>query len=146
MCFSYPVLYLFVLLSRFPLQDSLDRRLVWRNAGAMAFDALDPIAPTREKADIISDFINDHAYGLASTREVEGTFRVQVVVQIPVTQELILSVRVYGLHSPCLRRFAQWVGLYSSAKGVIESNQFTWTYNRETVEMAQKSEMWSSVT
>jgi hypothetical protein len=50
------------------------------------------IAPSREKADIIASFINDHAYGKASSKEVEGTFRVQVLVQMPVTQEVILSV------------------------------------------------------
>jgi hypothetical protein len=31
-----------------------------------------PIAPSREKADIIASFINDHAYGVASSKDVEG--------------------------------------------------------------------------
>jgi hypothetical protein len=50
------------------------------------------IAPSREKADIIASFINDHAYGAALSKEIEGKFRVQVLVQMPVTQEVILSV------------------------------------------------------
>ncbi len=50
------------------------------------------IAPSREKADIIASFINDHAYGEAASSEVEGRFRVEVLVDMPVTQALILSV------------------------------------------------------
>ena len=50
------------------------------------------IAPSREKADIIASFVNDHAYGDASSREVEGRFRVDVVVNMPVAQPVVLSV------------------------------------------------------
>ena len=49
------------------------------------------LAPSREKADLIAAFINDHSYGVASS-EAEGTFRVQVMVQMPVTQAVILNV------------------------------------------------------
>ena len=49
-------------------------------------------APDAEKAELVTSFINDNQYGLASYAEVEGKFRIIVVVNMPSTQNLICSI------------------------------------------------------
>jgi len=50
------------------------------------------IAPSREKAEIICGFINDHSYGTAKVEEHEDSFNIQVVINMPVEQPIILCV------------------------------------------------------
>lgn len=50
------------------------------------------LASSREKADLIVGFINDHSYGKATSTEVEGTFRVLILIHMPVTQSVVLSI------------------------------------------------------
>jgi hypothetical protein len=49
-------------------------------------------APSREKAELVANFINDYEYGNATSIEDDGNYSVQVIINMPVTQNLILSV------------------------------------------------------
>jgi hypothetical protein len=50
-------------------------------------------APSREKAELAAGFINDYRYGIANVEEDdEGSCSVQVIINMPVTQHVILSV------------------------------------------------------
>lgn len=49
-------------------------------------------AADEEKADIVSSFINDNRYGEASYSEIDGKFRIIVVVDMPSSQNLVCSV------------------------------------------------------
>lgn len=50
-------------------------------------------APSRDKAELAADFINDYRYGIANVEENdEGSCSVQVIINMPVTQHVILSV------------------------------------------------------
>jgi hypothetical protein len=50
------------------------------------------LAPSKEKAEVISGFINDYHYGHASIRVSDGAYQVLVLVQMPVTQSVIACV------------------------------------------------------
>lgn len=50
------------------------------------------VAPSREKAEIVASFINDNRYANATVSEVGNSFRVLVVVNMPITQHLLYSV------------------------------------------------------
>ncbi|RQS53484.1 ribonuclease E inhibitor RraB [Burkholderia sp. Bp8984] len=50
------------------------------------------IAPSAEKASIVSGFINDYQYGRASVEQVDDHFRVLVFINMPVLQHNILAV------------------------------------------------------
>jgi len=50
------------------------------------------IAPSPEKAQVICGFINDHSYGKAKVVEHEGSYNIQVVINMPVEQPIILCV------------------------------------------------------
>ena len=49
-------------------------------------------APNREKAELVAGFINEYQYGVAKPLHDEGGDSIQVVINMPVTQNLILSV------------------------------------------------------
>ena len=49
-------------------------------------------APTKEKADLVANFINDNRYGEASAEMVELEHVVKVLILMPITQNLICSV------------------------------------------------------
>jgi len=49
-------------------------------------------AQDEKKADTVSSFINDNQYGEASYAEVEGQYRILVVVNMPSSQHLVCSV------------------------------------------------------
>lgn len=50
-------------------------------------------APSKENAELICGFINDFNYGLASVEgERDGVYFVEVIVNMPVTQNIISSV------------------------------------------------------
>ena len=49
-------------------------------------------APDAKKAQLVCDFINDHSYGKASVQE---DTNVQVIINMPVTQSVILSVSAF---------------------------------------------------
>lgn len=49
-------------------------------------------APSHEKADVVTSFINDNQYGSASFNEVDGRYRIIVILNMPITQNLICSV------------------------------------------------------
>jgi len=49
-------------------------------------------AQDEKKADTGSSFINDNQYGEASYAEVEGQYRILVVVNMPSSQHLVCSV------------------------------------------------------
>ncbi len=49
-------------------------------------------AKDQEKADTVSSFINDNRYGEASFTEVEGQFRILVVINMPSTQHIVCSI------------------------------------------------------
>jgi len=50
------------------------------------------IAPSAEKASTVAGFVNDYQYGSASVQQVDGQFRVLVVIHMPVLQHNILAV------------------------------------------------------
>jgi hypothetical protein len=50
------------------------------------------VAPSNEKAQVICGFINDHSYGVAKVAEHEGSSNVQVLINMPVEQPIILCV------------------------------------------------------
>ena len=54
-------------------------------------------APSKEKAETIAGFVNDFSYGNARVQEHEGEFSVLVIVNMPVTQSVILSVSGFML-------------------------------------------------
>lgn len=49
-------------------------------------------APSEEVATTAASFINDFSFGTASVQEQEGRYRVLVVVNTPITQNVILSL------------------------------------------------------
>lgn len=49
-------------------------------------------APSLEKAEIVSSFINDYRYGLASVRKLDGNFQVMIVINMPIEQQIICSI------------------------------------------------------
>lgn len=49
-------------------------------------------APSNEKAELAAAFINDYRYGEATVEEDEDSYSVQVIINMPVTQHVILSV------------------------------------------------------
>lgn len=49
-------------------------------------------APSREKADIAAGFINAYQFGIATTQEHSGQHSVQVVINMAIQQQAILSV------------------------------------------------------
>ncbi len=49
-------------------------------------------APSRDKAELAADFINDYRYGRANVEEDEDNCSVLVIINMPVTQHVILSV------------------------------------------------------
>jgi hypothetical protein len=49
-------------------------------------------APSREKAELVVGFINDYQYGTATPVENDGSHSVRVIINMPVTQNVILSV------------------------------------------------------
>jgi hypothetical protein len=50
-------------------------------------------APSKEKAELVTSFINDYQYGIATTTaDNTDNYSVQVIINMPVTQNLILSV------------------------------------------------------
>ncbi|HSI34593.1 MAG: ribonuclease E inhibitor RraB [Phycisphaerae bacterium] len=49
-------------------------------------------APDPEKAELIASFINDNRYGSARAESDEGESRVMVVIEMPITQNVICSV------------------------------------------------------
>jgi hypothetical protein len=52
-------------------------------------------APSREKADIVRDFVNEHQYGVARTLTSDGEFAVEVRVHMPIVQNVIGSVSAF---------------------------------------------------
>ncbi len=49
-------------------------------------------APNREKAELVAQFINEYQYGASTPLHDENGDSVQVVINMPVTQNVILSV------------------------------------------------------
>lgn len=49
-------------------------------------------APNREKAELVARFINEHQYGIAQSLHDENGDRIAVVIHMPITQNVILSV------------------------------------------------------
>jgi hypothetical protein len=49
-------------------------------------------APSKEKAEIVSGFINDHQFGTASLQEQDGQYCVLVIINMAIRQQAILSV------------------------------------------------------
>lgn len=50
-------------------------------------------APSKEKAELVTGFLNDYQYGVATTTVDDASnYSVQVIVNMPVTQNLIMSV------------------------------------------------------
>jgi hypothetical protein len=50
------------------------------------------IAPSGEKAELVADFINEYQFGLATPMHHEDGSSIQVTINMPVTQNVILSV------------------------------------------------------
>lgn len=48
--------------------------------------------PTKEKAEIVVGFINDHQYGLARLEQPENEYGVLVTINMPIQQHAVLSV------------------------------------------------------
>ncbi|GLQ47511.1 hypothetical protein GCM10007862_25620 [Dyella lipolytica] len=48
--------------------------------------------PTKEKAETVIGFINDHQYGVARLEQTENEYRVLVMINMPIQQHVILSV------------------------------------------------------
>ena len=59
---------------------------IWRNVDFIFY------APSEEKADVVSSFINDNRYGDSSYEKIENTYRVLVVVNMAPTQNILCSV------------------------------------------------------
>lgn len=49
-------------------------------------------APSREKADVVSRFVNDNQYGRAQVRGPDGGWSVLVTLRMPVEQHILCSV------------------------------------------------------
>lgn len=49
-------------------------------------------APTADKAQLVADFINDNRYGDATVVNDQHGHRIQVVIEMPITQHVICSV------------------------------------------------------
>ena len=49
-------------------------------------------APSAEKAKLVADFINDNRYGAAAALSDEAGHRVQVEIEMPITQHVLCSV------------------------------------------------------
>jgi hypothetical protein len=58
-------------------------------------------APTEEKARLVADFINDNRYGLATAKSDERGHSISMLIEMPITQNLLCSVS--GLMA-CLRK------------------------------------------
>jgi hypothetical protein len=50
------------------------------------------IATNKEKADLVCGFINDYAYGAASTNSESGDHRILVQINMPITQHVLHAV------------------------------------------------------
>ena len=48
--------------------------------------------PDKRKAELVRDFVNDHSYGQAKIERTNAEFRVSILINLPVTQHIILSV------------------------------------------------------
>lgn len=48
--------------------------------------------PSKEKAELVASFINDYQYGKAKAIEQDGEYSIQVIINMPVKQNIILSV------------------------------------------------------
>lgn len=48
--------------------------------------------PNEEKAELVAAFINDHQYGVATASHKNGESTLQVVINMPIQQHIILSV------------------------------------------------------
>jgi uncharacterized Rossmann fold enzyme len=44
------------------------------------------------QAEVVKDFVNDNNYGTASLKEVDGRYRITVIINMPVTQNVISSI------------------------------------------------------
>ncbi len=49
-------------------------------------------APSREKAEAATGFINDFQFGVAALQEVDGQYSVRVIINMAIQQHAILSV------------------------------------------------------
>lgn len=49
-------------------------------------------ADSQGKANAVANFINENHYGFASIKEVDGKFRVIMMINTPATQNLIISL------------------------------------------------------
>jgi hypothetical protein len=49
-------------------------------------------AEEEKKASTVTNFINDHRYGLASFEKIDDQYRILIVINMPSTQSLICSV------------------------------------------------------
>ena len=62
-------------------------------------------APDRDKAELVCSYVNDYSYGVAEVQESDGAVSVAIVIHMPVTQPVLLSVsgfiaticQLYGL-------------------------------------------------
>ena len=52
-------------------------------------------APSREKAELVRDFVNEFQYGVAKTIDTAGEFSVLVVINTPIVQNVILSLSAF---------------------------------------------------
>ena len=49
-------------------------------------------AADKDKAELVCGYVNDYSYGNAKVQETEDAYSVAVVIHMPVTQHVILSV------------------------------------------------------
>lgn len=49
-------------------------------------------AKDQDKGQLVTDFINDNKYGVATYQEINSNHRITVVINMPITQNLICSV------------------------------------------------------
>ena len=49
-------------------------------------------APDREKGELVANFINDNCYGEASHSEFDGNHCIKVIINMPITQNILNSV------------------------------------------------------
>jgi hypothetical protein len=49
-------------------------------------------APSREKAELVRDFVNEHQYGVAKMLKTDGRLAVEIRVHMPIVQNVICSV------------------------------------------------------
>lgn len=50
------------------------------------------VCSSQEKAEVVAGFLDDYQFGRAKVLEEDGRFEVNVVIHMPVTQNVILSV------------------------------------------------------